>query len=776
MQNRVKTVSSVLLVVFGSLSFLGVLLWSSRAGAAMAVLQVPIGGRPVPAGPIQPCGAAPGGWQYDANAKTLRPPTGADAIGRAEVLRIAAPQGGCDQPHVLTLVATGPMPSVDAASVVFIPAESRVEARGREVRGTAIASGSGPQALVDRCFEPQADGGWERCTWRTASGLAADPALAGLVLLPAGARFGDDVVTFDAEGRRVEADALRIVPARVVIGRLLPNDASVDLASGRGEVPLAFAEAVAAVDCAPLVCEVSAGRLVVTSTRSFAQTVDVRFRLLPKVFVQRSGGLDAQPTSKLPLTYCPMAVASGAPVRGTASALMVVRVDGACIREGVDLRFTTGSGGVLPVLQTVAFGGGTFFVLKLGTVEADELTVIATRGADHASTAIASARTPTRPLPQVKAALELPAIPRLAFIPNNRPAVVRVARPSERERFEVVAVEGIYTTSKVGEAMAVQADANAVGFAALRFALRSDALPPPLRTLDLAVVNEPLQRELREANVAVALASATEGAAPLIELVCGKGEGARSVKPGETAHISFSLRDSCRIVFHRERLPVDVGTQKLKLEVEVITPDRTPRAGASLTETIRMRHGPEPRVAWVRGVAQPFDRVVVRVSHERDDAHYVGADDERSGAPGAQWSAVMGTSRARLYATSAIPAGLYRFGSEERSGTLSLNFGVISRLTWLDSDGHEGFLGLEGGIMVIGLANSTSATGRSLTEVGAVLGIGFAVPFVNRASRGQASVNLHAWIETPLSRGADGSPFALIVGPSITIGNVGANL
>jgi hypothetical protein len=44
---------------------------------------------------------------------------------------------------------------------------------------------------------------------------------------------------------------------------------------------------------------------------------------------------------------------------------------------------------------------------------------------------------------------------------------------------------------------------------------------------------------------------------------------------------------------------------------------------------------------------------------------------------------------------------------------LTLNFGVLSRLTWLDSDGHEGFLGMEAGIMAIGLANDTGDTGKS---------------------------------------------------------------
>jgi hypothetical protein len=42
----------------------------------------------------------------------------------------------------------------------------------------------------------------------------------------------------------------------------------------------------------------------------------------------------------------------------------------------------------------------------------------------------------------------------------------------------------------------------------------------------------------------------------------------------------------------------------------------------------------------------------------------------------------------------AIPAGLYRIN--QPNGQLTLNFGVLSRLTWLDRHGKEGLLGLAG--------------------------------------------------------------------------------
>ncbi len=185
--------------------------------------------------------------------------------------------------------------------------------------------------------------------------------------------------------------------------------------------------------------------------------------------------------------------------------------------------------------------------------------------------------------------------------------------------------------------------------------------------------------------------------------------------------------------------------------------------------------GGEARVAWIKGVVAPYDRIVVRLSHVADEAHYLGALDIVSGAPAVQWSSVFGAGRVRLYATTAIPTGLYRFGTAETSGVLSLSLGVLSRFTWLDAEGHEGLLGLEAGLMAFGLTGDTSATGQALTQVGAVVGLGLSIPIANAGSPTQASINLHAWFEQRIAgSGSEArSAQAVIFGPSISLGNIG---
>ena len=194
-----------------------------------------------------------------------------------------------------------------------------------------------------------------------------------------------------------------------------------------------------------------------------------------------------------------------------------------------------------------------------------------------------------------------------------------------------------------------------------------------------------------------------------------------------------------------------------------------------MSQAIVLRASDQPRTAWIKGVLGRFDRVTVRVSHTGDSAAGDASHDE----PSVQFSIVFGTSHFRLYATGAIPTGLFRVSDRAHSGILTLNFGAILRATWLDQAGHEGFLGLEAGMLAEGLAGDVSATtGASLTQVATVTGIGLSVPIANRSLATETSINLHAWAEYEVSRGIggeQGNPLGFVFGPSISIGNIGAN-
>lgn len=753
--------------------------WPRSAGAE--TLQAAIGGKALTLSDSRVACAPPGGgWSIDAasQARSLRPPTTNEAIGKVVVLRVAnsPAQCGTDSSSV-DLVATARPPNIDAGSVVLLLDQGKVELHGSRLTGAAVAWRSNTASGVDVCESPKLDNGVERCVFDIGRGLSADPASGNLSLIPAGGRAGPEVTNYDLQGDPVSARNLLLTPARVVLANIVPQDASIDLSTGHGEVELSHPEAVASVDCGAQRCELSGRTLRVRSLSSNVGSVDVKFKLIPGVVVSKGAGVESSPSVSLAVVHCPMSVPSGPLLRDTEGASVVLRIEGRCAKEVPSLRFMIGSEPA-DVRMTLVDSTGTDVLVYVGNTSASAVTVTAVHE-DAPSVAVAVARIETSVVSRSSASLEIPGHKNLGFIPTNRPAIVHLPPLGAHGRLVPVPVAGVYTVQKEGNEYTVTGDPDASGQVGLRFGYRVDSLPPALAEVDLGIVSSPLLRPVREANLPAPIGGSAIGPRPIVEFVCGTPDDpAERVTPGVTAHLPFESRDNCRLIFHRSRLARSYGTQKLNLEIDVVDSDGNSRAEGHVSETIVMRPGADPIYAWINGVKAPFDRILVRLSHAADEAHYVGALEIQTGAPEVKWSAIMGTGRARLYATTAIPTGLYRFGDDNHSGVLSLNFGVISRLTWLSRDGHEGFLGLEGGIMAIGLANDTSTTGQPLTEIGAVAGFGLSVPIANRSTPTQAAINLHAWFEVDISRhsGDPSGRTSIIFGPSISIGNIGTNL
>jgi len=755
--------------------------WSPRSAQA-ETLQAAIGSKAFTLADGQVACAPPGGgWSIEpsSQAHALRAPTSNDAIGKSTSLQVAASLALCaTDSSSLELVATARPPSVEASSVVLLPDQGKVELRGTRLTGVAVAWRSNTASGVDVCEAPRLDNGAERCSFDVGRGLSADPASGSLSLLPAGGRAGAEVTNYDLQGELLPSSSLVLTPARVVLTNIVPPDASIDLSTGHGEVELSHPEAVSGVDCGAQRCELAGRTLRVRSLSSNVGSVDVKFRLIPGVVVSKGTGFEPAPQVSLGVVHCPMSVPSGPLLRDTEAASLVVRIEGRCAREVPSLKFMIGSEPA-EVRMTLVDSAGTDVLIFVGNTSASALTVTAVHE-DALSVAVAVARIETRTPPHSSASLEIPGHKNLGFIPTNRPAIVHLPPLGPHGHLVPLPVAGVYTVQKQGSEYSVSGDPDASGQVALRFGYRVDSLPGALAETDLGVINSSLLRPVREANLPAPIGGSALGPRPIVEFVCGTPDNpAERITPGVTAHLPYESRDNCRLIFHRDRLPRNYGTQKLNLEIDVVDSDGGSRAEGHVAESIVMRPGAEPIYAWINGVKAPFDRILVRLSHAADEAHYVGALEIQTGAPEVKWTAIMGTGRARLYATTAIPTGLYRFGDDAHSGVLSLNFGVISRLTWLSRDGHEGFLGLEAGIMAIGLANDTSSTGESLTQVGAVAGLGLSVPIANRSTPTQAAINLHAWFEVDIShRGQESqaSRTSIIFGPSISIGNIGTNL
>ncbi len=765
------------LLVAASLLFLFAL--TSRVAHA-ETLQAPIGGKAVLLGDGRVvCPGVATDWGLEQDGHAVRPPSADDAIGKPIEVRVAATASACASAATpLTLVATGRFPAVDAPSSTLFVDDARFELHGRGLRGAIVRWQLGERSGEDRCVLPQTDAAGEHCSVAVGRGLPADPAGGALSVLPAGAHAGADVTTFDASGRRVSLEELVLRPGRVVVTALLPPDVSIDLAGGTASrIPLVHPEAVAGADCGAASCAASGGSIVIGGVSTVTGALSVRLRLVPRVVLARADTTDSAPVVQVPVLPCAMTVASGDALRGVDATRVVVRVDARCAAEARTLRWFSG-GRALDLLDAVDAGSATFVLLGLGRVEGDEVVVTASRGGAEGST-VGQARARTRSLPPLHTALSLDGGEVIDFVPTNRPALVQWSRSPGGGELALLPLEGVYSVTVQDGATRLQGQRGAGGNVALRFAWRSPGLPGSLASADLALVSDTVAHPMHEASVPVALGSAS-GGAPFVEMLCGSGPTLQHVAPGQAAHVAFDDRDTCRVVFHREHLSDDAGTQHLQLEVDVTRVDGEARPEAHVSQTLSLRAADQPRFAWLKGVVGPFDRATVRVAYVGDAADGRGDSSGSTGEePSIQWSVVFGTGHFRLYGTTAIPTGLYRVSDQAHSGILSLNFGVIMRATWLDTAGHEGFLGLEGGMVAEGLANDTSNTGRSLTQVATVTGVGLSVPIANRSLATETSINLHAWFEYEVSRALSGNEtgnaLGFVFGPSISIGNIGTN-
>ena len=181
------------------------------------------------------------------------------------------------------------------------------------------------------------------------------------------------------------------------------------------------------------------------------------------------------------------------------------------------------------------------------------------------------------------------------------------------------------------------------------------------------------------------------------------------------------------------------------------------------------------------------DRIQVRVRHVIDDVRFTGEGATTGNAAAAQWTVVCGQGWLRFYATMAFPSGLYRVS--DPTGQMSLSFGVLSRLVFLDRTGKDGLIGIELGAISVGLAGNASIPSFPPT-LATIAGVGIGIPLGNAGQPTQASLNLHAWISREFrsdfnyfavddpghTRPLQASHWALIFGPSISIGNVGTVL
>jgi hypothetical protein len=464
---------------------------------------------------------------------------------------------------------------------------------------------------------------------------------------------------------------------------------------------------------------------------------------------------------------------------------VLLRFDNECGRD-IDRYRWAANGDVAEVMRAENLPEGRYALLRVGRIGGERLTITATKGEDAGVVAAVSER--TQEAPALRTSLLFKDFGPIEFIPKNRDVLVTIAPISGGGTLVPVDLPGAYTVKKLADGYHVRGVYTSGGYTALRFAYRVASLPETFRDTDLATLVDPVQHPIREASIPAPLGASSVSKSPIVEFKCSFGKhGVRSIPSGSAPHIPFKARDSCHLIIHRDRIPAENGEQRIDIDISVSTASGNDRGEAKRSEHLIVRYGPSKDVIWVRGAKEQFDKISVRVTHVVDEAQYVGRT-HRLELPSAQWTVVTEDARFRFYATATIPTSLFRFSDDPQNlgtGPLALNFGVLSRLTWLDSDGREGLIGLEGGVMGMGLATEKDR------QLALVAGFGISIPIGNVNQPTQAAVNIHAWgayslgdrvgqlrdtLGQPTGPPISLSPWAFVFGPSITIGNVGTFL
>ena len=544
-------------------------------------------------------------------------------------------------------------------------------ARARGLRGIGVAWRTKSASGADICHDPKPVGPLKRCVWAVAHGdLAADarapsPLSSGspradkrhpAARSPCSTRTGrrSQLLISRSPRRPCSSRACSAPDAGPWICRPAPAKVAFTL----------HPEAIASVDCVGATCALAGGKLAVRGQTNLVSSVDVKLSFTRGVSFKRDEHVESRATLRLSVLHCPMSFAAGPPLRGLDSALTVLRFEGRCADDVSELHFLEGNR-PLEVLRTEVQAGTAWAVLRLGRVTANEISVTALRGGSS-EIPVAVGRTATRAAPDVRSVLEIPGLPRLAFIPSNRGAVVHVPPVGNDASLVLLPLDGVYSTETRGHSTLIRNRRRVRSrrfHAAFRLP-RLHALPPALRDTDLAILEDPLGRPIHEVNIPAPLArhprpprTARPG-----RVRQESRQTATRLVPGETARLPYAMRDGCRLIVHRERLSAEYGTQKLASRSTCSAPTAAPAAKRTPLDlqTLVLRAGQEPLEAWIHGVVRavrPHRRATL-ARRRRDPLHRRRGDADdgaraqsgrRSSARGARACTRRPPSRRGLY-------------------------------------------------------------------------------------------------------------------------------
>jgi hypothetical protein len=256
---------------------------------------------------------------------------------------------------------------------------------------------------------------------------------------------------------------------------------------------------------------------------------------------------------------------------------------------------------------------------------------------------------------------------------------------------------------------------------------------------------------VKNLNLSIPLLGKDPSTSSFVEVQCGQPGKHQLILVGTLNRIPFEARDSCRLIFHLDRMPKDAGQQRLRVEA------------GDFHQVITLSPGPGELIATIpAGTKNEFDPLTVTITHDLLSGHYTLLPRQSLGEA-LSYRILLSDRSFKISATTAMPTGMFRFSTKELSGSMPISAGALTRFTYVQDAGREFPLGLEVGLFGTNLSNTP--------DFSIVMGIGLSLPVLNQNTVLQASFNIHAWAEFAPTRLSRGDPsFAFLFGPSFSVG------
>jgi hypothetical protein len=690
--------------------------------------------------------------------------------GWTEVSYVAADRTCGENESRLRIALAGDLPVSAPESNLTIWADSGIADLKTTQPGTRLMV-----AVVDGLVENISACPERMCSHELGAGflraLAEGPDKMGMVLWPEGIRLEPGSrfpVVMGKDGEELSWKDLALNVRTIVFSNVLIGSGKLDTAEDRHVIQPRFLRAIDRVTCDNAECRLTRKGILVFDIEPTAPSIRLGYTLKTGFALKAGRKLAGNDMVTLKLERCAIKAPADIPLlAGTGNHVYFVKIPRECTRaDTIDLELSTKPPSRSYVRSEFDSEDPSMRILELVidrvplTTDRINLTVFERVGGLRR---LGEVKLPVamnyRPA-QIR--FEVPDIGLVDFIPSNRPARLSFGfgDPVWIGKFSVEARPGFYGISHQECGWTVLGEEGVTGNIPLRFAYRPrelssflglpdgpDTLAPVIASFDTEGVYP-----VRNINVPLGLMTSKPDE-DLLKVICGVRGEEQSINPGKLVRIPFEKRDSCRIVFFRNRIPVYAGIQRLQIKAgdfnQIIS--LSPGSG-TLHLTVPV------------GERDEYEKVTVSVAHDMLSGHYTLQSQQNLGEE-ARFRIMLSDSWWRVSATTALPTGMFRFGSGDSEGSVPLSAGALSRINYIQNDGRDFPLGLEMGLF------ATNLSGQP--DFSIVLGAGLSIPVLNPNTSLQASFNIHAWLEyAPTRLARDEGTVAFLFGPSFTVGRL----